>query len=488
MKSAKLFIQFVDPEDYHVGPQLQIPLSIKRDALENVLNQLLENDEPRPFTFSLTEYGFAQVTSNLEALVEALKISAERVLKVTYHPLAVFSVRPVTRCSVSLPGHSEAVLCVAFSPDGKHLASGSGDTTVRLWDLNTKTPSSTCVGHSNWVLCVCWEPLGRVLATAGMDKTIRLWNPGDGLEFSQPLYGHTQAVTSLSWQPMHLVDVQSEDAACPNKLASGSRDGSIRVWDVVLSECLIAFGGHTNMVTQIQWSGETGPESSCGFIYSCSRDTMVKVWDPTTGKLVRDLKGHAHWVNCLCINTENCLRTGPFEIQNDDKSIPSISQAKAKSLEVYKKTVKDMGGERVLTGSDDFTMFLWTPSKARKPIARMTGHQKIVNHVCFSPDGRLIASASFDKSIRLWNGHTGAYLMTLRGHVGSVYRLSWTADSRLLLSVSADSTVKLWDVAKGKLKEDLPGHADEVYAVDWSPDGRCVATGSKDKVLKIWEN
>ncbi len=142
--------------------------------------------------------------------------------------------------------------------------------------------------------------------------------------------------------------------------------------------------------------------------------------------------------------------------------------------------------ERLISGSDDFTMILWNPEVDRKPICRMTGHQQLINDVKFSPDGRLIASASFDKSIKLWDGKTGKFIATLRGHVQQVYQLSFSSDSRLLVSGSADSTLKVWDLRVKKLLIDLPGHADEVYAVDWSPDGQKVASGGKDKVLKLW--
>lgn len=99
-------------------------------------------------------------------------------------------------------------------------------------------------------------------------------------------------------------------------------------------------------------------------------------------------------------------------------------------------------GERLVSGSDDFTLFLWRPETDKKPIARLTGHQQLVNDVKFSPDGRLIASASFDKSIKLWDSKTGQFVGVLRGHVQAVYVISWSADSRLLVSGSADSTLK----------------------------------------------
>jgi len=137
------------------------------------------------------------------------------------------------------------------------------------------------------------------------------------------------------------------------------------------------------------------------------------------------------------------------------------------------------------SGSDDFTVMIWQPnSQNKKPIQRLAGHGKVINVVSWAPNGNLLASASFDKNIKLWTPN-GKYLTTFRGHVGEVYQLCWSADSRMLVSGSKDSTMKVWDVHTKKLKEDLPGHADEVYSVDWSPDGQHVASGSKDRLLKL---
>lgn len=154
--------------------------------------------------------------------------------------------------------------------------------------------------------------------------------------------------------------------------------------------------------------------------------------------------------------------------------------------EKYEKALSPAKRELLVSGSDDFTLILWNPANEKKPILRMTGHQQPVNHVCFSPDGRFIASASFDKSVKLWNGVTGKFITSFRAHVQAVYQVCWSADSRLLVSSSKDSTMKVWDVHSKKLKMDLPGHADEVFACDWSPDGERVASGGKDQVVKIW--
>lgn len=97
------------------------------------------------------------------------KVNRETVIPLTYKPEAMFRIRPITRASSTLEGHSEAILSVAFSPDGKCLASGSGDTTVRVWDLLTETPLHTCSGHKHWVLFVSFSPDCRKIASGGMD-------------------------------------------------------------------------------------------------------------------------------------------------------------------------------------------------------------------------------------------------------------------------------------------------------------------------------
>eukprot|EP01104_Vermistella_antarctica_P012122 TRINITY_DN3455_c0_g1_i1.p1 TRINITY_DN3455_c0_g1~~TRINITY_DN3455_c0_g1_i1.p1 ORF type:complete len:489 (+),score=18.48 TRINITY_DN3455_c0_g1_i1:60-1469(+) len=467
-EGSTVIAQFQSEEGEKTGQPISIPANITAEQLHLLINDILDNDEPLPYNFFVND-NEVKATSSLDKLLDEHSISTEEVVSIVYQPQAVFRVRSITRCSGSLAGHTEAVLSVQFSPDGTKLASGSGDTTVRLWDVETATAKKQLRGHTDWVLCVAWSPDGKKLATGSNDNTIRIWDAETGKSIKL-LKGHKKWITSLSWEPCHL------NPQCV-RLASSSRDGQVKIWNVTTSRCLLSLTGHTACVSCVKWGGE-------GLLFSASRDRTIKVWTDD-GKLVRTLDGHAHWVNSLALNTDYVLRTGQYDHTLTPPT--SLEDAKAKALKRYEEA---RGGkpERLVSCSDDNTMFLWHPAEAKKPILRMHGHARPVNLVSFSPDGRLVASASWDNSLKLWDGITGKFISTCKGHVNAVYQVCWSSDSRMVVSGSKDSTVKVWSLKDYKILYDLPGHADEVYAVDWSPDGQRVVSGSKDRLLKIWRH
>lgn len=564
---SSVLVQFQSGQDEsYLGSTLSLPASAGQAEMGKIVNELRrqlklkgddeDEDEEIPYTFHVllapspeapSQPTRINITDSLHesvlqsAVAKRLGLSSEDSLTVVFEPQAVFRVRAVSRCSSTLSGHASPILCCAFSPSGQLLATGAGDKTCRLWDMDTETPLHTLQGHSGWVLCAEWEGRERKLATGGMDGQVyvwesmephltgrRAWGSRSGKQIDEAraaqgetgrmsvadrraarhaspqghlLRGHTKWITSLSWEPIH------RNSRSP-RLASSSKDGTVRVWNLDRRHVDFVLGGHTASVNAVRWGGE-------GAIYTASSDRTVKVWNDQDGRVIRSLNDHAHWVNTLAISTDYFLRTGAFDIQDTyasaalaryqarPESMTKSEHAKADEAEDeackvaalarYREATGDgTRPELVVSGSDDHTLFLWpaqigaSKESPKKPLARLTGHQKTVNHVCFSPDGRLIASASFDNSVKLWDGRTGKFIANLRGHVASVYRVAWSSDSRMLASASKDSTIKLWNLKTFKIKEDLPGHEDEVYCVDFIADK--LASGGRDRTVKIWRH
>lgn len=419
-----------------------------------------------PYSFFVED---TEVITSIETdLADLVKGAKEATIYITYVPQATYRVNPATRCASTLSGHSDSILTVAFSPDGSRLASGSGDMNVRFWDLSTNTPMLMTQTHKNWIMCLAWSPDGKYLASGSMDNTIQIWDGETGKPIGDRLKGHSKWITSISWEPLHL--------QCPSyRLVSSSKDGLAKVWDVTRRICLQTLSQHKDAVATVKWVGS-------GHIITGSRDRTIKVWTPE-GSLFKNLEGHAHWINTLALSSDYAIRTGAFDHEGKLKSTDPEEMKKA-ALEKYEASLVE-GHEVLVSGSDDFTMILWSPLQSNKPVARLTGHQALVNQVMFSPNGQFLASASFDKSVKIWNAKTGKFLSSLRGHVGSVYQIAWSSDSRMICSGSKDSTVKLWELKTRSLKQNLPGHQDEVFAIDWSPNGDSLASGGRDKNLKM---
>ncbi|ODV95925.1 hypothetical protein PACTADRAFT_2231 [Pachysolen tannophilus NRRL Y-2460] len=464
-----------------VGGSIRVPGTVTEQQLEELMNQLNgDADDPVPYSFALkkddADETLVDIIDNLytSILKPGIK-TTEDFMTLVYTPKAVFKVKPITRSSATISGHGSTILSAQFAPNtSSKMVTGAGDSTARIWDCDTQTIKHTLSGHTNWVLCVNWSPEGDVIATGSMDNTIRLWDGEKGTPIGGALKGHSKWVSSLAWEPRHLVTSGNKPRLC-----SASKDGSLKIWDTARCTPIFTMSGHSSAVSCVKWSGS-------GTIYSASHDKTIKMWDSQTGKCIETLKAHAHWVNHLSLSTDHVLRMGAYDYKSEKPT--SEEDGKLRATKNFEKIAKVNGKivERMVTASDDFTMYLWEPLKSSKPICRMTGHQKLVNHVSFSPDGRYIVSASFDNSIKLWDGKDGKFISTFRGHVAPVYQTSWSSDCRYLVSCSKDTTLKVWDVKTKKLAVDLPGHSDEVYAVDWSVDGKRVASGGKDKQVRIW--
>jgi eukaryotic-like serine/threonine-protein kinase len=343
---------------------------------------------------------------------------------------------------------------------------------IGLWSSyhQTSAPLLSFTGHSDQVTSVAIAPDGRTVLTGSKDKTLKLWDLITGKEL-RTFIGHSGGVCRV--------------AIAPNgrTALSGSYDKTLKLWDLATGQELRTFIGHTGAVFSVAIAPDGRTALSGG------GDKTLKLWDVTSGRELRTFTGQCGQVMSVAITPDG--RTALSVSWDETLKLWDLATGKVlrtftgHSGSVYSVAIAP-DGRTALTGGRDQTLKLWDLASG-KELRTFTGHSGGVMSVAVAPDGQTALSGCSDTTLRLWDLASGKVLRVFSGHTEGVGSVAVAPDGRTALSLNWDSTLKLWDLSDGKELRTFTGHSSWLTGVAIAPDGRTALSASFDKTMKLWD-
>lgn len=345
-------------------------------------------------------------------------------------------------------GHTHDIHRVGFSPNGDTLASASSNE-IHLWDVATGKKAKSFKRRKDSIRSIAFSSDGRTLTIAGADNnTIRLWDERTGKRafwetiigmWPKTLKGHRNSVNSIAF---------SSDG---NTIASATSE-EIRLWDAHTGKHTKTIEGHTSWVSSVAFNPNGGT------IASAELSGTISLWETHTGKRAEVLNRHTAGVNQIVFSPDG----GTLASASSDKTV-----------QLWDASIRENS--------------LWESFFGKRNKV-LRGHTRAVTSVAFNPSGDMLASASWDSTIRLWNARNGKHIKTVRGHTFGVRSVAFSPDGRTLASGGDNNTVLLWDVLTGEHIKTLNGHTQSVRRIVFGPDGSTLASASGvDYTIRLWD-
>jgi len=369
-------------------------------------------------------------------------------------------------------GHAAPIYAATFSPDGRIMATGSWDTTIKLWDVQTQKQIRTLSGHRLFVNDVAFSPDGQLLASASYDMTVKVWDVSTGQEHGT-LSGNDRAVACVAFSP----DGQM--------IASGSENNRIRLWNVAGMRAITSFAGSGRGVDSVAFSPDGrvlagafgGPEWG-----------EVRLWELPSGKPLGVLRGHKARVSDVAFSsTGSILASASW-----DHSIKLWDYAAQREIVTLNGHDKEVGcldfskdGRLLVSGGFDKVVCLWDAT-THTLIRKLPGHKQEVRTVAFSPNRPTLITGGWDRTVRLWDYRSGEQIGIFSGFYGTAEAISYSPDGKTLATGGPDHFVRLWNTENWRSSRVLSGHSDGISSVAFNPQGNLLASGSQDKTIRLW--